>query len=78
MKPFKYVALIYLVLIPFMTKPSWCVNLYEKGSEDYQTCGFNMTLPATTGELFSENEFDEHFKHIGVPSSRIPKLEPNT
>jgi len=60
-KPLKYLAIFQQMLIPFVSKPTWCVEQVQATNE-YPLCGFK------TGSI----EWDK----LGIPSSNIPKLMP--
>lgn len=62
-KPLKYLALIELVLVPFVTKPRWCIDLF-KGTSDYDTCGYN---PNFIAEAAAQGHDD--YLLVGYPSS---------
>ena len=37
----KYFAITWLILVPFFTKPRWCIDLFE-GKPEFENCGFNV------------------------------------
>lgn len=38
MKFTKYLALLVLIFIPFLTKPLWCIKMF-KGTDKFDSCG---------------------------------------
>ena len=77
-KHFKVVALVILVLIPFFTKPRWCVDKWggktgTKNMEMYNTCGYNPNFAADALEQGLED-----YLLVGYPNSGSPKFEPDT
>ena len=76
-KGLKVVALGILVLLPFFTKPSWCVEEWG-GKTDaesvaaYATCGYNPDFAAD-----ALKQGVEDYKTLGTPNSGSPKLEPD-
>ena len=71
-KPLKYMATFILLIIPYVTKPQWCVEKF-KGTEDYENCGFNRDFMSSP-----DYDPDTEFETLGYPSSRIKKLDPVT
>lgn len=71
-KPLKWLAIFELLIIPYVTKPDWCIKKF-KGTPDYEHCGFNINFT-------NEPEFagDDEYTILGYPSSRITKLDPKT
>ena len=71
-KPLKWFAVLELLLIPYYTKPEWCVKKF-KGTPEYEHCGFNVNF-VNEPEYGEDNEYEI----LGYPSSKFIKLEPET
>ena len=69
-KLIKYVAIAELILVPFFTKPRWCIEKF-KGTPEFEHCGFYR-------DFMSDPNYnaDDEYKMVGYPSSRIIKLDP--
>ena len=64
------------MIIPFFTKPKWCVAKWKREDPEWDTCGFNIDFMDKV--RLKEEEIDNDYKIVGFPSSQIPKLDPNT
>ena len=65
-----------LVLLPFFTKPRWCVDEWggktdTDSKEAYANCGYN---PQFAADALREGK--EDYQLVGTPNSGSPKLEP--
>ena len=70
----KWIAILELLVSPYVTKPNWCIEKF-KGTPDYEFCGFNIQV---IDDKLPEYGTDEEYTVLGYPSSRITKLEPET
>ena len=75
LKPFKFVSILTLLIMPFFHKPSWCIEKYrnnytDNASKDYEWCGFNVnfskpSINKTTGKPIP---YDGSNAAVGIPS----------
>lgn len=80
-RPLKYLALLQLVLVPFFTKPAWCVAKWGPEAPEYELCGYNPDFAGAANAAAAagaEGDEAEDYRYVGYPSSQIPKLHPHT
>lgn len=62
MKPLKSLALIELLLIPFFTKPRWCIEMFETDDPRFDHCGFNKDFMKSSSYGLTDENGDNLFE----------------
>ena len=64
----KSVVIVILLLLPFFHKPRWCLDQFEEGTSDFDSCGFKPEGVNHYKKFMYDGE-ETDVEDVGIPSS---------